>query len=177
MNIILCGYKSSGKTTLGKALAQELVYDFIDIDQLMLKKANVNHVNNTSIGQLFTQLGESEFRQLEERVVHNFSPTKKTIIATGGGTVMNPNNVTHLKSLGKLVYLTIDAKVLYQRLSGSKTPSFIQQNNTEEALKDYLSSRDVIYKRAADVSIDMTGKSIEQGIDLIKEYTHENNLL
>lgn len=147
MNVILCGYKCSGKTTLGKYYEQHYGATFVDTDALML----ADFGKKQSIGQLHGDLGEIAFRSLEEKVISNLKKKDNTIIATGGGAVANANNVTHLKTLGKLLYLKVDKSILYERITALPLlPHFIDKNNITHSVNTYLKSRDAMYESVAD---------------------------
>ena len=87
MKIFLIGYRCSGKTTIGKILAQDLNFDFIDTDQMIEQKAGL------SVTQIVEQHGWSRFRLLEKKTVLNIKNFKKAVIATGGGVVTDPDNI------------------------------------------------------------------------------------
>lgn len=111
MNIILIGFKGVGKTTLGRILAEQLEYDFIDTDLLLLKKYNM-----TCITELYKYLGEKEFRQAEQNVINDISCTK-TVIATGGGAYINKVNRIKLHTLGHVINLEISLLTALTRVT------------------------------------------------------------
>ena len=95
-NLILLGYKSSGKTYFGKLLAQELGSVFIDTDQL------IEDLYQASCRQICLKIGEEAFRHLERSVVSSLKPQADSIIAVGGGTVLHPESCEILDTLGLL---------------------------------------------------------------------------
>ena len=100
-NIILCGFMGSGKTVTGKALANRLNMDFIDID------AFIEENEKTSVSHIFKTKGEEYFRNLETKAAITLGSRQNTVISCGGGTVLNPKNVTALKQNGNLFYLSV----------------------------------------------------------------------
>ena len=147
MNLILCGHKASGKTTLAKAYSEAFAYNYLDTDALILN-AQTTH---TTIPDLYRALGETRFRALEATCIQAITPTQNTVIATGGGSVLDTNNITHLKSLGPLIYLDVAQSIRTQRLSTQDT-----------AIKTNTSQRDIIYQQIADYVLDATHQSITQ---------------
>ena len=139
MNLILCGFKNCGKTTLGRKLSSEKGYAFIDTDYLI--EAHYDHKFN--IPEIYDQYGEIEFRRIEKKVIHSLRNIKNTVIATGGGSVLDPENVAHLKKLGKLIYLKTDKEILKQRLN-NRIPKFLKNF---DAVYD---ERITLYEKIAD---------------------------
>ena len=90
-NIVLIGFMGSGKSTIGKALAQRLNYSFIDSDVLIEDRIKM------PISDYFKHYGEEKFRILEEEIISQIALTSEAVIATGGGVVKNPNNISNLK--------------------------------------------------------------------------------
>jgi shikimate kinase len=128
--IVLTGLSGSGKTSVGAALSQTLVWDFVDLDVLIEAEAGC------TIGELFSSRGESYFRELETRILEQLvteSLTDKTrkIISTGGGTPISPHNRKLLKKLGPVIFLTAPVKVLAARLSGDQNRPLLNANNNQ----------------------------------------------
>lgn len=140
MNLILCGFKNCGKSTRGRLLAEEKGYTFIDTDHLI----EANYQNKLSIPEIYEKYGETEFRRIEKMVIHSLQDIENTVIATGGGSVLDPENVEHLKKLGKLIYLKTDKEILKQRLLNNRLPEFLKNF---DAVYDY---RTTIYEKIAD---------------------------
>lgn len=98
-NIVLIGMPGCGKTTIGKAVANETGKSFIDTDDEIVKKAGM------SIPELFEQFGEKRFREIEAEVIKEVSAQQSAVIATGGGAVLNPLNISLLKENGIIVFI------------------------------------------------------------------------
>ncbi|MCH9689996.1 MAG: shikimate kinase [Gammaproteobacteria bacterium] len=162
MTITLCGYKSSGKSTVAAAYSRLFSYDLIDTDDLITQDYFAHHGQQQTISQIYNRLGAVAFRALEVKLIQRIQPTTKTIIATGGGAVLEKNTVAHLKSLGKIIYLQVEYNTLYERLLAADTlPRFINQDNKTSDLKHYLRSRDTIYSNISDIIIDTSNRTIE----------------
>ena len=124
MNITLIGYRGSGKTSIGKLLAQKLWRDFVDTDQLI-----VDHAGMT-IREIFAAEGEAGFRQREAAVVAEVAAKENQIIAAGGGAVLDPANVASLKRSGKIVWLKADPKTLHARIQADAATNANRPNLT-----------------------------------------------
>ena len=152
MNIVLIGYRCSGKTEVGKTLATELGRDFLDIDALIEKNTG------DPIQQIVSGKGWDHFREIEKRLVAEISRKDHLVVATGGGFVMDEENVQNLKKNGWLVWLNAGCDVLRHRMvkdseSGRARPSLTGANPLEE-IKEVLTIRKPLYERAADFMVD-----------------------
>jgi shikimate kinase len=166
MNIILCGYHCCGKTTIAKAFAQQYDYHFIDTDDLIAKKMNAS-----TSREAHKQLGERDFREFEKNIIHSIRGIKKTIIATGGGVLMNPDNVNYLKTLGKIIYLYLDPSIILSRILEKKSfPNFIRETSIDEDFKQYIDSRKTLYESQSDITINANHKTIDEIVLLISEF-------
>ena len=105
-NLILIGFKSAGKTTLGKKIAQQLNRPFIDTDDLLGEPPR----------ELFDRVGEKEFRAIESSKLLSLQHLKGHVIATGGGTILNPSNRDFLSQLGTVVFLNTPKSIIASRL-------------------------------------------------------------
>ena len=168
MNIILCGYKSSGKSTVGKALASALHFSFIDTDQLILKRVNQMAGPALTIAEVHQQLGDTVFRAIEAEEVAQLQQVQQTVIATGGGTVLNRTSVERLQRVGKLIYLRLNPEIIYQRfLNDNCFPSFLAKDNLKGSLEKDWAMRDKIYSAIADKMIAIGNYSVQQSVDTI----------
>lgn len=120
MNIILFGFKGSGKTTLGKTLAEKLRRPFIDLDELIEKRCHL------PVRELYKQVGESEFRLIENKTLQEIANTTQSVIALGGGTVLDSKNVKLLQAMGELIYLKVSFDTIQKRIEGN--PAFVLKN-------------------------------------------------
>ena len=169
MQIILFGYKSCGKSTLGRGIAKTIGFDFMDTDTLIIEHFN-NVINKDkpviAIKDVYQRLGNQKFRMLEEEIVTSIDTKKNAVIATGGGVITSPKCISALKSKNSLcIYLKIDKNTLVKRMKVTKTrPSFI---NSDSELQSYLNSRDSSYEKAADLIVDITQGTIPVRINKI----------
>lgn len=130
-NIYLVGMPGSGKTTLGKKLANTLDYEFVDLDFLIQQNEGM------SIEQIFEEKGEDFFREIERMYLQSTNKLKKTIISTGGGTPCFFDNMEWINQHGLSIFLNISLEQLMQR---------ILQNPTKRPLLKGLSESEVYEK-------------------------------
>ena len=170
MNIILCGFKNCGKSTLGKIFSACYATNFIDTDDLVMSHYLKQTGNSASIQSIVKDLGETEFRNLESVVIRSIKNIENTVIATGGGVILNKENIVHLKTLGPIVYIALSLAPLQQRLlQGEVLPLFIRETNINTDLLDHIEVRTPLYEAAADFVIDATNKRVEELAQELRE--------
>jgi len=172
MNVILIGYRGSGKSSIGKKLANELWKDFVDLDQKILA-----HFDQSSIADIWKTHGESAFRETEQALCKQFCEKTDQVIALGGGTVMLPEARKAIEqSDAKRIYLKCDPEVLERRISGDASnadnrPSLTGKGGSLEEIQQVLSEREPVYEAVADGTFDVTHCTIEQAIQyLTRDY-------
>ncbi|MCR5261829.1 MAG: shikimate kinase [Candidatus Gastranaerophilales bacterium] len=142
-NIVLVGLSGSGKTTIGKLL-QKVFADFvlIDTDEIIVKK------ENRSINDIFANDGETYFRKVETEVTKEVSAKENQIISTGGGIVLNKQNITELKKNGIIFYLKTSPDTLIKRLQGDTTRPLLKTDDIKAKLVSMLEIRGKLYEKA-----------------------------
>jgi shikimate kinase len=152
MNIVLIGYRGSGKSKIGKRLANKLWLDFVDTDEVITERAGM------TIRGIFEAQGEDEFRRMESAAIAEVTERDNLVIAVGGGAVMRPENVQALKRKGKLVWLQASAETLFARIEADAasqgTRPDLAGGGLEEVRK-LLEIRTPVYRAAADVTLDV----------------------
>lgn len=145
-NIYLLGFMGSGKSTIGRKLAQLLNWDFIDLD------ASIERHFNLSIDEIFERFGEDIFRKTEKEELEKTFKQQKVVVACGGGTPCFFNNMEQINTLGDSFYIHLSPTSLYYRLRNSKRVRPLVKNKNEEELEEYikvkLAEREVFYKKA-----------------------------
>ncbi|MEA5579189.1 shikimate kinase [Anabaena sp. UHCC 0451] len=149
VNLYLIGMMGVGKSTVGRLLAQEFGYGFLDTDEVIVKAVG------KSINQIFADEGEAEFRQLESDVLAQVCAYTKLTIATGGGIVMRQENWGYLRH-GLIVWLDVPVDVLLKRLAEDETRPLLQDPDPEGKLRSLLQQRQPLYSQA-DLHITITG--------------------
>ncbi|MHA7840753.1 MAG: shikimate kinase [Gammaproteobacteria bacterium] len=152
---------------MGKIYGEQFNTPFVDTDALMLAAFK----EKKYISELYEELGESDFRNLEEKIIKDIKRDDEKIIATGGGAITHTKNIMHLQSLGQLLYLNVDKLVLYKRMINLQPlPRFIDRNNINESIMVYLHSRDAIYESVADEVFHITNETPEELAIQLHEY-------
>lgn len=146
MNLILFGFKSSGKTHFGKLLSHKMHRPFIDTDDLIIELYKKETDKQRNCPQIHKELGEAAFRAIETRALHNLKNVKNAIIALGGGAVLDPENVLLLQSIGELVYLKASAEKLKERIFRSEIPSFLDPKDPHGSFHQMIQEREPIYR-------------------------------
>ena len=168
-SIALIGFMGTGKTAVGKALAEKLGKEFLELDPLIEQKAG------KTIPEIFKEDGEIAFRELEIEVTKEVSKKKNAVIACGGGVVLNKINIDRLKKEAIIVYLTASPRVILKRtLNDAEERPLLKVANPALTIRELLRFRKPFYKRASDITINTSKPDInsvvEEIIDKIKEH-------
>ncbi len=153
MNLVLIGSPGSGKTTVGKLLSERLKTDFVDTDERIQTLFG-------DISMIIEIMGREKFRRCEKEVVKVESTRKNAVIATGGGVVLDEENVSLLKGGGKLFYLRASEETLYERLKETDDRPLLR-GNMRKKLGELMRERSALYEGAADVIIEASGTAEE----------------
>jgi shikimate kinase len=152
MRVVLVGYRGTGKTTAGRLVAQALGWPFLDIDPLIEQRAGLD------IAAIFARHGEAHFRDLESAVIADLAGTDPAVISAGGGAVLRPQNVQHLRHGSLVVWLTASAETLHERIAADAATAARRPNLTALAgldeVRHLLEAREPCYRSAADVVLD-----------------------
>ncbi|MBE8955563.1 MAG: shikimate kinase [Quinella sp. 2Q5] len=159
-NVILTGFMGTGKTSLGKMLATRLGRPFVDIDKKIEDEARL------SIPKIFEHFGEEHFRTLERAAVKELSERRGLVIATGGGTIKDEENLRLLKSSGVIIGLTTEPEEIFRRTMRRGERPVLDGGGSErlDTIRKLLAEREKFYARA-DYRIDTTDWSPLQIID------------
>jgi shikimate kinase len=166
-NLVLIGYRATGKTSVGARLAEMLHCPFVDLDQVLVQEAG------RPIADIVAQNGWAEFRRLEKELVARYRDARGLVLATGGGVVLEPDNVSALRKNGIIIWLTADPAALQARLAqdqprDANRPS-LTGGDTILEVAEVLEARAPFYQGAAQISIDTTHRSVAQVVKLVLE--------
>ena len=159
MNIALIGMPASGKTSVGKVLSEKLNKTFVDSDDEIVKS------ENKKIPEIFEEFGEAYFRNVEKSVIKELSMLNSQVISTGGGAVLNPENIENLKANSRIYFLDRPLDML---VTTSDRPLSSNRADLEKRYKE----RYELYKLSADVIIDGV-KTVEEVAELIEDDFYE----
>jgi shikimate kinase len=167
-SIALIGFMGTGKTVVGKLLAQKLGKDFIETDALIGEKAG------RSIPEIFRQDGEIGFRELEIEVIKNIAGRKNAVIACGGGIVLNTINIDRLRRECVIVCLMASPSVILKRTSSDKEERpLLAVADRLKQIKELLRFRRPFYERAADITVNTSRRKPEKIAGIIIERLRE----
>ncbi len=164
-NIFLIGYRCSGKTTVGKALALRLNFNFVDTDAMLVQKYGL------IIAKIIAEKGWQKFRKMEEAVIKKVCNQKHQVVAFGGGAVLSHQNITAIQNNGKSVWLQVTPEIVRQRMLQDKsTPDMrpaLTSLNLMDEITQTLKQREPLYRRAMDFAVSNEHLSISQICDII----------
>ena len=156
--IVLIGFMGTGKSTVGKRLAKVLGWEFIDTDR------EIEEVTGLSVAEIFKRFGETRFRSEEQLVVKRLSGREYCVIATGGGTMLNPENWKLLSENGLIIALYAPLDTILARV-GHRNDRPLLKGSREE-LERLWACRQVVYAQA-DITLDTTNKGIDEVVNEI----------
>lgn len=160
-NVILIGFMGTGKSSVGKLLASRLGSAFVDLD------TEIETKNNMTIPEMFEKYGESYFREKEKEAVKETANRKNIVIATGGGTVKDEDNLKRLSESGFVIALTANADVIYERTMKEGVRPLLDNLSEEsrrQRIENLLEERKELYKNT-DYTIDTTELSPMQAVE------------
>ncbi|MDO9542223.1 MAG: shikimate kinase [Kiritimatiellia bacterium] len=139
-NVILVGFMGTGKTTVGKLLAQQLKKSFIDMDSIIEERAG------KSIGQIFEEDGEPRFREMERALVQELAAKTGLVIAAGGGIVLNPDNISDFNRSGKIICLLASGDEILRRVAGSTARPLLEKGDKHQRILALMEKRRPLYE-------------------------------
>ncbi len=166
--IYLTGFMGTGKTTLGKVVANCLGWQFHDVDLEIEKDQGV------AVASIVLNSGEEEFRKLEVEKLIELSKLEGAVISLGGGTLINPRNIELCKSTGLLVYLKADLRSIYHRVKKKTTrPLFRSENDAEMTESEAMEKLRYLFEirkpgyESADITVETEAENFGKSIDRI----------
>jgi len=138
-NIVLVGFMGSGKTTVGKLVSDRTGMPLIDMDRIIEERAG------KTINEIFADEGEAHFRSLERSLVKELAATEGHVISTGGGIVLNPDNIADFEKTGLVVCLLVDAETVLDRLRHDTSRPLLA-GDKEARIIELLESRKPLYE-------------------------------
>jgi len=167
MNIVLIGYRATGKTTVARLLAERLGWEWIDAD------VEIEHRAGKAIARIFAEDGEPAFRELEARVIGDLCGHQRLVLAAGGGAPLRSESRQVMRQQGKVIWLVAGAETILRRMSADATtaarrPSLTGKGPLEEIVQ-LLAAREPIYRESAHLQIDTEEKTPAQIVAEILE--------
>lgn len=160
MNLVLIGYRGTGKSTVAQILAKKLGMAVVSLDQEIVRQAG------RSIPAIVAEHGWPHFRDLESEVTQRVAQRDNIIIDAGGGVILRKENVAHLRRNGRLFWLRASIPVIVARIeSGTERPALTAGNSFTEEVEEVLQERTPLYDAAANYRIDTDRITPEQAAD------------
>jgi shikimate kinase len=157
MNIVLIGYRGTGKSTVGKAVATRLGRHLVSTDKEIVRRVG------SSIPEIVAAHGWEYFRDLESTVCRELAGRDNLVIDTGGGAILRQTNVDVFKRNGRVIWLTASVETIAARIGGdTQRPSLTGTKSHVEEIREVLTERISRYRAAADVTIATDGRSINE---------------
>jgi shikimate kinase len=159
-NIALTGFMAVGKSAVGRSLARKLGRRFVDLDKIIEKSEGMK------VRDIFSRKGESYFRRAEKRALAEVLSQGGQVIATGGGVVMDEENLQLLRETSFLVCLTAAPEVLLRRAEKSRQRPLLEGGDRAQRIRELLAARETRYAQAH-VSVDTGDLTVEQVVEKI----------
>lgn len=163
MNLVLIGFRGTGKTTAGRKWAEIRGLDFMDVDELIEARYG------RKISDIFNESGEDVFRRMEFEVIRSLRGTDGKVIAAGGGAVIHEENREILKRLGRVVWLKASPERVVERIENSGRPPLTGLEPAEE-VKALTALREKYYAETADHVIDTSFLTVTEVVDAIEQF-------
>ena len=162
MNIVLIGYRGTGKSTVGRQLASRLGRALVSTDTEIVKRAQ------RTIPEIVAQEGWEYFRDLESEICRELAGRDQIVIDTGGGAILRQQNVEALKKNGTVFWLTASVETIVKRIGGdNQRPSLTGTKSFVDEIQEVLQERTSKYQAAADHIIVTDGRSINQLMETV----------
>lgn len=162
-NIFLVGPMGAGKSSVGRQLAKQLEYPFLDSDH------EIEEHTGVKIPLIFDIEGEEGFRGREEQMIDELSQRDGIVLATGGGAVLRDSNRQHLHNRGTVFYLAASIEQLFERTRRDRNRPLLQTDDPRSKIAELLEARDPLYREVAHHIIDTNGRSVRSVVNSILE--------
>lgn len=155
VNIALIGFMGTGKTSVGRLVAEQLHFDYLDTDDMIQAETG------KTITDIFKTDGEKTFRALEEKAVAKLADRKRTVISAGGGLPVNPKNLVSLKTHSLVVCLWASPEKIWERVKNQSHRPLLQAPDPQAKIRELLAAREPFYKQA-DVLLNTELRSLRE---------------
>ena len=161
-SVVLIGLPGSGKTTVGRQLARRLRVPFVDSDHVIEQRLG------TSIREYFGQVGEEQFRNIEQGVIDELTSSgERQVLSTGGGAVLRPENRAVLHERGQVIYLRSFPDEIYKRLKNDSSRPLLQVGDPLSKLRELFEVRDPLYRETAHFTMETGRPSVATTVNMI----------
>ncbi len=160
--IVLMGFMGTGKSEVGRRLAQRLGRAFVDTDQLIEERARKR------VAAIFAEDGEPAFRALERDAVAEAARRGGAVVAVGGGAVLDPENLRCLRDAGFLIHLAARPEAILKRVGDAASRPLLA-GDPEGAVRRLVAERGPVYEAAADVTVDTSERTADEVVEEIQQ--------
>lgn len=164
MKIALIGFMGSGKSAIASYMKKTLNWEVIEMDTLLEER------EKCTISEIFSEKGEEYFRNLETELLREIQYKERIVISCGGGVPLKWENVELMKKNGKIILLQASPETIFNRIRGDRTRPLLKNNMSLIAISSMMEKREKIYKEAADITVTVDGKTVEQIFAEIQEH-------
>lgn len=165
-NLVLIGFMGTGKTSLGRKLAKVLNKDFIDTD------LEIEKITGLTIPLIFKKHGQIRFRSEEKLMVKKVAQRNNCVISTGGGVVLEPENIKALKETGWIIRLTASPEVIFKRVAKRSDRPLLYKNKSVAYIEKLINQREAYYQ-CADLTLDTSQTQSEELINQVIQFLKE----
>jgi shikimate kinase len=142
VNLALIGFMGTGKTSVGKLVAEQLHFEFLDTDEMIQSRTG------RTIADIFAKEGEPVFRELERQVVEELSRRSRTVISTGGGLPTDAGNLARLKAHALTICLWAAPEKIWERVGHQSHRPLLHDADPQKKIRELLAAREPFYKQA-----------------------------
>jgi shikimate kinase len=169
MNIVLIGYRGTGKSAIARKLGKRLSMHVVGMDDEIIARAG------KSIPEIVAECGWDRFRDIESQVAADFGRRDGLIIDAGGGVIVRDRNIEHLKANGLVVWLVADVQTIIDRIKDdTQRPSLSGSKSFLDEVTGILTERNPKYEAAADYVVDTARHTVEEAADVIAGFFSES---
>lgn len=160
-NVVLVGFMGTGKSSVGKLVAQRLGFQLVDNDSIIAERAGME------ITEIFAKHGESTFRDYETRALESLEYLNRCVVSTGGGAVLREGNRAILRKIGFVVLLTANEEIIYDRVARNTKRPLLSTGDPRETISQMLAERSAAYAAAAQATVDTSILTREQAAEAV----------
>ena|SRR5690349_11860431 len=164
-NIVLIGFMGTGKSAVGRIIAELLHFNFVDTDGLIEARTG------KTISAIFAESGEAVFRKLEREVVSELGTRKRTVISTGGGVGADVANMASLKQHALVVCLWAAPEKIWERVRNQSHRPLLKEADPQAKIRELLAAREPVYKQA-DVLLNTELRSVREVAQQVLHHFH-----
>lgn len=167
VNLYLVGFMGTGKTTVSRILAARLGHRWMDSDH------EIERIHGRPISEIFATSGEAAFRQMERDFIATGHSSERTVVACGGGLVVQPGMLEELKRRGVVICLHATVETILRRTSGNRTRPLLDVEDPEKRIRELYAVREPIYRQAGSVILTDNRPQLEVVQHVLRAYRRD----